>query len=143
MNAAEVLVVALDAPPELDQLDQAIEGDIFRQGGKPVSGWLGLALGPFDQQPLYAAFGQGAVAMGCANPHPREPARQRLDHAFAPFDPCPGLGRQTQGDLLDRGHVPLAPPALGPRMPRRRRMARREHQGVAQHAGDISESQGR
>ena len=26
----EVLVVALDAPPELGQLDQAIEGDIFR-----------------------------------------------------------------------------------------------------------------
>jgi len=38
----EVLVVALDAPAQLGELDQALEGDVGRQGGEPVLGRLGV-----------------------------------------------------------------------------------------------------
>src|SRR5271166_986099 len=32
----ELLIIALDAPPQLCQVDQTIEGDILRQGGEPI-----------------------------------------------------------------------------------------------------------
>ena len=48
----ELLIVALDAPAQLGEIDQAIEGDVVRQRREPVFGRLGLALRPLDQQPF-------------------------------------------------------------------------------------------
>jgi hypothetical protein len=48
----ELLVIALDAPAQLGEVDQTTEGDTFGKGRKPVFGWLLLSLGPLDQQPL-------------------------------------------------------------------------------------------
>ena len=45
----ELLIIALDPPAQFGQIDQAIEGHLQRNGGQPVFGGLGLALGPFDQ----------------------------------------------------------------------------------------------
>ena len=49
----EFLIVALDAPAQLGDVDQPMEGDIFWKGRQPVFGGLILALGPLDQQPLF------------------------------------------------------------------------------------------
>ena len=41
----ELLVVALDPPPQLCQIDQTIEDGIFGQGGKPILDRLGFSPG--------------------------------------------------------------------------------------------------
>ena len=51
----ELLVIALDPPAQLWQVDQPIEGDILGQGGEPILGRLGFAFRPLDQQPLLGA----------------------------------------------------------------------------------------
>src|SRR5271170_4227610 len=51
----ELLIIALNAPTQLCQINQAIEGDTLGQGGEPIFGWFGFVLRPFDQQPLFAA----------------------------------------------------------------------------------------
>ena len=66
----ELLVVALDPPPQLCRIDQRIEGDIFGQGGKPILGRLGLVSRPLDQKRLFSAqLAQQIVAM----PHGSSP----------------------------------------------------------------------
>jgi putative DNA primase/helicase len=47
----EFLVVALDDPARLGGVDQRAQRGAGRQVGEPVLARLGLALGPFDQQP--------------------------------------------------------------------------------------------
>ncbi len=44
----ELLIIALDPPPQFCQVDQAIEGDILGQGGKPILGRLGFVFRPLD-----------------------------------------------------------------------------------------------
>ena len=48
----QLLIIALDPPEQFGQIDQAIEGRVRRDGGQPILGRLGVALGPFDQQPF-------------------------------------------------------------------------------------------
>src|ERR1035441_10110506 len=48
----EFLIVALDAPAQLGDVDQLAEGDVFRKGREPVFGRLVLALRPLDQATL-------------------------------------------------------------------------------------------
>src|SRR4051812_12897355 len=50
----QLLIIALDPPAQLGQIDQAIEGHVRRDGGQPILGGLGVTLGPFDQQPFLA-----------------------------------------------------------------------------------------
>ena len=74
----ELLVIALDAPAQFRQIDQAIEGHVRRDGGQPILGGLGLALGPFDQQPfLIPRRGPPLVVMGCPYPNPGKARGQR------------------------------------------------------------------
>ena len=48
----EFLVVPLDAPAQLRERDEAVEGDVFRKGRKPeLRGFLLLSW-PFDQEPF-------------------------------------------------------------------------------------------
>src|SRR5215472_14803225 len=92
----ELLVVALDAPPEFRRIDQAGEGDIGRQGGEPVFGRLGLAFGPFDQQPfLGSGLWEIVVAMGGADPDPCVARGQPVGRALAPAN---GLDRLSYQD---------------------------------------------
>ena len=49
----ELLIVALDAPAQLGEIDQAVEGDVLRKRREPVFGRLVLALRPLDQQPFF------------------------------------------------------------------------------------------
>src|SRR4051794_20401212 len=69
----ELLVVALDAPPELGEFDQARETNVLRQGREPVFAGLPLAFRPLDQEPfLRARFAQPVIAMSGSHPHPRK-----------------------------------------------------------------------
>ena len=51
----ELLIITLDAPAQLGEGDQAIEGDVVGKGREPVFGWFALTLWPFDQQPFLRA----------------------------------------------------------------------------------------
>src|SRR5215212_9069555 len=51
----ELLGVALDAPPELGEFDQARETNVLRQGREPVFGGLPLAFRPLDREPFRRA----------------------------------------------------------------------------------------
>src|SRR3954447_21376938 len=60
----EVLVVPLDAPAQLGQVDHLLEADLLRQGRQPVLRRLRLALGPLDQQPFLRALLRPPAASG-------------------------------------------------------------------------------
>ena len=78
----ELLVIALDAPAQFRQIDQALKGHIRRDGGQPVLGGLGLTLGPFDQQPfLIPRRGPPLVVMG--GPYPNRAKREVSAPALA------------------------------------------------------------
>src|SRR5215475_4549195 len=97
----ELLVVALDAPPEFRGVDQAGEGDIGRQGGEPVFGRLGLTLGPFDQQPFLGSWlREIVVAMGSADPDPGIARDEPVGRALAPGDGQPSLRWKAHGQRL-------------------------------------------
>jgi hypothetical protein len=59
----EVLIVALDAPAQLGDIDQSAEQDGFRQRREPVLGRRLLPLRPLDQQPLLACFSSPLMTM--------------------------------------------------------------------------------
>jgi len=48
----EFLVVPLDAPAQLRERDEAVEGDVFRNGRKPELRGLLLLSWPFDEEPF-------------------------------------------------------------------------------------------
>src|ERR1044072_3582218 len=93
----ELLVVALDAPPELGAFDQAREADILRQGREPVRGGLLLAFRPLDQEPLLRArFAQPGVAMSGPPAPPCEARGEPIGDALAPGDRGPRLRPKSQ-----------------------------------------------
>src|SRR5260221_10528641 len=51
----EFLVVALDPPAQLGEIDELVEWNVLRQRGEPVFGRLFLVFRPFDQQPLFGS----------------------------------------------------------------------------------------
>src|SRR5438445_12887388 len=60
----ELLIIALDPPPQFRRGDQTIESDILGQGGKPIFGRLGFVLRALDQKPLFSAqLAQHVIAM--------------------------------------------------------------------------------
>src|SRR3954470_22801348 len=74
----EILVVPLDPPAQLSQVDHLLEADLLRQGRQPVLRRLRLALGPLDQQPfLLARRAQLGVGVRGAHPGPGK-ARGKL-----------------------------------------------------------------
>src|ERR1700740_3859298 len=62
----EFLVIPLDAPSELGDIDQAGAGEVVGEGRQHILGGLLFALGPFDQQPFLGAWilGEKSLAMG-------------------------------------------------------------------------------
>ena len=51
----QLLVVALDPPSQLGEINQTLEGDMLGQCGQPILGRLGFSFWPLDQQPLFGA----------------------------------------------------------------------------------------
>src|SRR5215210_3625880 len=135
----ELLVVALDAPPELGEFDHAREADLLRQRREPVLGGLLLALRPLDQEPfLRARLIQPVIAMSGSHPHPCEARGEPIGDALAPGDLGPRLWPKSKRQPLNRGWLVLAIPAhqLGwssparPGLGRQRRTALRPNRGV-------------
>ena len=71
----ELMIVALDAPAQLGEIDQVGKGHVLGQGGEPILDRLRLAFGPLDQQPfLVPRLGKLLVAVGA--PAPWQSARR-------------------------------------------------------------------
>jgi hypothetical protein len=51
----ELLIIALDAPAQLGQIDKTGEGNVVGKRGEPIFDRLILTLGPFDEEPLLGA----------------------------------------------------------------------------------------
>ena len=81
----EILVVPLDPPAQLSQVDHLLEADLLRQGRQPVLRRLRLALGPLDQQPfLLARRIQPGVGVRGAHPGPGKARGKLAVRALAP-----------------------------------------------------------
>src|SRR5947208_16665513 len=110
----ELLIIALDAPAQLSQIDEGGKIDVFRQGRQPVFDRLLLAFRPLDQQPLRRMRrGELLVAMRRANPQARKPRGQRRRGTLAPGDRSPCPLRQAQRQRLD-GERPMLTVATQP-----------------------------
>ena len=74
----QILVVPLDAPPQLGVGDRVSDGCRVRKGRQPVFRRLGLAVGLFDQQPLLGVgFREPIVAVSRPNAYRGEPRGER------------------------------------------------------------------
>jgi hypothetical protein len=94
--ALQFLIVAFDAPAQLDDVDENRERRVLRQGREPVLGRLPLALRPLNNQPFdRMGLDEFAIARGRPDPQGGEARRQSLVGAFAPLDGLPGLGGQA------------------------------------------------
>ena len=94
----ELVVIALDPPSQLGEMDQALDRSLLAQVGEPVLDRLSLALGPFDQQPLLGPrLGAPAIAVGRAQAQGGKARAQRAGHTLAPGDVPPLLRTQALG----------------------------------------------
>src|SRR3954468_13128152 len=123
----EVLVIALNSPPQLGHVDQIDEGGRGRQGREPILARLLVTVRPLDQQPLLRMrLAPPIVAMGRAHPHRGEaPAQHTTLAALTPAHRLPGARRQGESEVLgtdrlmrviaalERGPPSLARPRLG------------------------------
>src|SRR4029077_16000213 len=148
----ELLIITLDAPAQLGEVDQAIEGDVVGKGREPVFGWFALTLWPFDQQPfLRARMGTLIIAMGSTPSHTSKARNQRFSAAFPPFDRAPSPFRKPKRKRLDANRLmsgiaakPRRRPATArPPLRCKRRSARRPHRRGRLNARDIGQVQGR
>src|SRR5258708_9959439 len=111
----EFLVVALDPPAQLGEIDEFVEWNVLRQRGEPVFGRLFLVFRPFDQQPLFgSAFLEPFVAMGGAHAQPCIARCDPISRALAPRDHLPGCFGQFESHVLDLDRPVLR---LAPRSP--------------------------
>src|ERR1700722_2637809 len=101
----DLQVVALDAPAQLGDIDEATETGARRKRRQPVPGRLGFAVRPFDQQPLLCQGFRQHITMRSAYAHARKPRRQPVGRAFSPPDRAPGMVGQTKRQRLRRDQI--------------------------------------
>src|SRR6516162_10210959 len=96
----EVVVVTLDAPAQLGEIDEAAERHVRVNGCEPVFGGLGLVFGPFDEQCLFV---ETCFASDRRNTyaHTGKARAQPLVRAFPPRDGAPGVFGQAERQCLD------------------------------------------
>src|SRR5216683_5440284 len=96
----QVLIIALDAPAHLGEIDEAAERHLPVDGCKPVFCGPGLALRPFNEQCL---FGKTCFAPDwrSAHAHTGKARLQLLVCAFSPRDRAPGVLGQAEGQCCD------------------------------------------
>src|SRR3990170_3381687 len=91
----EFLVVALDPPAQLGEVDKLDARDGCRQGREPILRGLRGVSRPLDQQPLLRPGLRALlVAMGGPHAQPREARAHRAARPFAPRDRPPRRRRQ-------------------------------------------------
>src|SRR5277367_4713141 len=148
----ELLIVALDAPAQLGEVDEAPQADVFGKGGEPVFGRLLPAFWPFDQKPFRCTrLAELEVAPRGAHPQASKARGQRRRHAFPPFNRLPRPVGQRERELLDRDRLMLGvapqerrwtPPAR-PRLGRQRLSAFWPYGGVGENARHIDQAERR
>src|SRR6266436_8136320 len=107
----ELLIVALDPPAQLGEVDQTMQSNVLGEGREPVFGRLLLAFGPLDQQPFFrAALAAIEIAPRGANPHTGKARGQLLVRTLSPRDCAPGALRQAECEFLDRDRLMLGIP---------------------------------
>src|SRR5260370_37584542 len=79
----EVVIIALDAPAQLGDVDKAAERHVAVDRREPEFGGRRLALGPFDEQCL---FGEPCLAQDRRNAHAYA-SKARLHLLIRPFPP--------------------------------------------------------
>src|SRR4051812_22412227 len=105
----QLLVIALYAPTQFRQVDQAIKGHVRRDGGKPVFGGLRVALGPFDQQPFFITrLGPPLVTLRRPHPNPGKARGQWSCGSLAPENHLPAGRGQVERERLDADRTVLA-----------------------------------
>src|SRR5258707_945455 len=148
----EFQVVALNAPTQLGEVDQTLEGDVRGKRRQKVFGRLGLVLGPLDQEPFFRArLVAPFVTPRGTHPHPRKARGHGFRRTFSPFDGAPGALGQAERKLFNRDWPVLvvAPQALwwastaGPSLRRQRSRPVCPHRRVRQNARDVSQPQRR
>src|ERR1700730_12570940 len=145
----ELLIIALDPPPQLCQIDQTIERGIFGQGGKPILRRLGFVFRPLDQKPLFSAqLVQQIIAMRRPHSSPGKARGEPIGGSLAPSDRLPRLARQAEGECLDRDwlmpsalQARLRSSATGSRLRRQGSLARRPHRGVGTDPRDAAQAE--
>src|SRR6267143_3743315 len=96
----EVVIIALDAPAQLGDVDKAAERHLLVDGCEPEFGGRVLARGPFDEQRL---FGEPCFAPDRRNAHANagKARLQLLVRAFSPGDGAPGVLGQAECQFFD------------------------------------------
>ena len=101
--ALQFLVVAFDAPSQLNDVDENRERRVLRQGREPVFRRLHVTLGPFDDKPFDGMWlHEFVIARRRPDTHGGEARRQGLVGAFTPLDVVPGLGGQADRKVFRR-----------------------------------------
>src|SRR3954464_5922569 len=145
----EFLIVPLDPPARLGDLDQALERGAPGQVGEPVLGRLGVSRRPLDQQPLFGpGFAAPRVAMRRTHPHGREARTEFAVRARAPGHAVPVLRGRAERQRLERDRLVLrlapqpgrAPATAGPWGRRQWSGAGRPDAGAGAHAEHVAQA---
>src|SRR3954454_2912860 len=131
----EFLVIALDAPAQLGDVDQLLEGDVDRKVGGAVLGWGFLVARPIDQQPLFVLASQ-------ASSHAGEPRLQPFGRTFPPSDRLPGTFGERKGKLPDTDEIRVVSASDRGSASRFWAAPASPYQRARLDCGDISQTQG-
>jgi hypothetical protein len=97
----QILIVALDAPTRLRDVDQSAPARARGQSGEPVFRGFRLSFGPIDQTPfLRPGRCPIVIAMCGSNAYGGEARCQRGVGSLSPGHAAPGTGGQTARQLL-------------------------------------------
>src|SRR4249920_3932912 len=141
----ELLIIPLDTPAQLGEVDELAEADFRRQRREPIFGRLDFALGPLDQQPLLRCQFRDQPIMPDPNAYTRKARRQPIGRPFPPSDRTPSMLGQSKRYLLGRDQIGFiatsrivqrfaSPFGPGARWPQ---------QGIRLNAGHVDQPQGR
>jgi hypothetical protein len=97
----QFLIVSLDAPAQLGEIDQFGEGNTRKQCGEPILSWLRRALRPLDQQPfLFSRFLEPLIAVRGPHAQAGITRGEPVGRALALGDRLPGRLGQAEGERL-------------------------------------------
>src|ERR1700687_5103545 len=103
----ELVIIALDTPAQLGEVDEFAEADIGWQRRQPILGRLGFAHAPLDEQPILRQRFRHERAMATPNAHAGEARRQPLGRTFPPPDRVPSMFGQITRQTFGRDQIGL------------------------------------
>ena len=106
----ELLIIALDPPAQLGEVDQPIKGDILGQGGKPILGRLGFVLAATRSAATLRRAARLSLVSRCAG---RTRCRAKRDESQSALPSrqvmvCHASFGRLESQRLDRDRLMLA-----------------------------------